>query len=368
MQPINTAILSFGMSGKLFHAPFVQVHEGFHFYAVWERTKNLAQEIYPEVKTYRSLDELLSDNTVELVIVNTPNATHYEYTKKALQAGKHVIVEKPFVVDMAEGEELLALAKEKGLILSPFQNRRWDSDFKTVKKIVEEEWLGRIVEAEFHFDRYKEELSPKLHKETPGPGTGALYDLGAHILDQALFLFGLPQAVFADIRIIRPQSKVDDYFEVLLYYPDMRVRLHGSYLVREPLPSYILHGSMGSFLKWRSDVQEADLQQGRTPGTPDWGIEPVTERGLLHTESGGQVIRENIPTVQGNYAGYFDGIYEAIRNGALPPVTGSDGLRTTRIIQAAFQSNEEKRVVPLNQSNGYGSFSLPQSGCNTHSK
>lgn len=350
MQPINTAILSFGMSGKLFHAPFVQVHDGFSFYAVWERTKNLAQEVYPQVKTYRTIEELLADEAVELVIVNTPNATHYEYTKKALQAGKHVIVEKPFVVDVAEGEELVALAKEKALVLSPFQNRRWDSDFKTVKKIVDEEWLGRIVEAEFHFDRYKEDLSPKLHKETPGPGTGALYDLGAHILDQALFLFGLPQAVFADIRIIRPKSKVDDYFEVILYYPDMRVRLHGSYLVREPLPSYIIHGSMGSFLKWRSDVQETHLQEGRTPGTPDWGIEPVTERGLLHTESGGEVIRENIPTVQGNYSGYFDGIYKAIREGGLTPVTGKDGVNTTRIIQAAFQSNDEKRVIPLNDS------------------
>jgi scyllo-inositol 2-dehydrogenase (NADP+) len=315
---------------------------------VWERTKNLAQEIYPQVKTYRTLDEVLNDEAVELVIVNTPNATHYDYTKKALEAGKHVIVEKPFVVKASEGEELAALAKEKGLVLSPFQNRRWDSDFKTVKKVVDEEWLGRIVEAEFHFDRYKEELSPKQHKEIPGPGTGALYDLGAHILDQALSLFGLPQAVFADIRIIRPRSRVDDYFEVLLYYPDMRVRLHGSYLVREPLPSYILHGSMGSFLKWRADVQETHLQEGRTPGTPDWGIEPVTERGLLHTESGGEVIRENIPTLPGNYLEYFNGIYEAIRNGATLPVTGKDGINTIRIIEAAFRSNEEKRVISLN--------------------
>lgn len=315
--------------------------------AVWERTKNLAQEIYPQVKTYRTLEELLADETIELVIVNTPNATHYDYTKKALEAGKHVIVEKPFVVKATDGEALVALAKQKNRVLSPFQNRRWDSDFKTVKKIVDEEWLGRIVEAEFHFDRYKEELSAKVHKEEPGPGTGALYDLGAHIIDQSLSLFGLPQAVFADIRIIRPRSRVDDYFEVLLYYPDMRVRLHGSYLVREPLPSFILHGSMGSFLKWRADVQETHLQEGRTPGTPDWGVEPVTERGLLHTESGGEVIRETVPTLQGNYAGYFDGIYEAIRNGAMPPVTGRDGINTIRIIEAAFRSSETRRVISL---------------------
>ncbi|HEV7331575.1 MAG TPA: Gfo/Idh/MocA family oxidoreductase [Flavisolibacter sp.] len=345
MQQINTAILSFGMSGKLFHAPFLHVHEGFRFYAVLERSKNLAQEVYPDVKTYRNLEDLLADETIELVIVNTPNYTHYDYAKKALEAGKHVIVEKPFVVNAAEGEELIQLAQQKGLLLSPYQNRRWDSDFKTVQKIVEEGWLGNIVEAEFHFDRYKEELSPKQHKEVPGPGTGALYDLGAHIIDQALLLFGEPEAVFGDIRIVRPVSKVDDYFEVLLYYPQLRVRLHGSYLVREPLPSYILHGAKGSFLKWRADVQEAALLEGKTPGTPDWGVEPVTERGLLHTEKDGAVIRETVPTVSGNYLHYFEGIYEAVRNGAALPITGQQAINTIRVIEAAFRSSEEKKVV-----------------------
>ena len=347
MQPIKTAVLSFGMSGTVFHAPFLQVHEGFHFYAVWERTKNEAQKRYPDVKTYRTLEELLADNAVELVIVNTPNYTHYDYAKKALEAGKHVVVEKPFVVRTKEGEELLALAKQKGKLLSVFQNRRWDSDFKTVKKIVAEDWLGEIVEAEFHFDRYKEELSPKQHKETPAPGTGALYDLGSHLVDGALHLFGLPEAVFADIRIIRPISKVDDYFEVLLYYPQLRVRLHGSYLVREPLPSFLLHGSKGSFIKWRADVQEAALQSGKTPGTPDWGIEPVTERGLLHTEKDGEVIRETVPTLQGNYLDYFEGVYEAIRNRAPSPVAAQDGINTVRVIEAAFQSSAEKKVISL---------------------
>ena len=347
MQPIKTAVLSFGMSGTVFHAPFLQVHEGFHFYAVWERTKNEAQKRYPDVKTYRTLEELLADNAVELVIVNTPNYTHYDYAKKALEAGKHVVVEKPFVVRTKEGEELLALAKQKGKLLSVFQNRRWDSDFKTVKNIVAEDWLGEIVEAEFHFDRYKEELSPKQHKETPAPGTGALYDLGSHLVDGALHLFGLPEAVFADIRIIRPISKVDDYFEVLLYYPHLRVRLHGSYLVREPLPSFLLHGSKGSFIKWRADVQEAALQSGKTPGTPDWGIEPVTERGLLHTEKDGEVIRETVPTLQGNYLDYFEGVYEAIRNRAPSPVAAQDGINTVRVIEAAFQSSAEKKVISL---------------------
>jgi len=345
MQPIKTAILSFGMSGKLFHAPFIDVHPGFDFYAVWERSKNLAQEKYPNVKTYRTLEELLADGTIELVIVNTPNYTHYEYTKSALEAGKHVIVEKPFTVSVAQGEELIALAKKRNAKLSVYHNRRYDSDFKVVKKMVTEGWLGEIVEAEFHFDRYKEELSPKVHKETPGPGTGALYDLGSHLIDQALQLFGMPQAIFADVQVMRPISKVDDYFELLFYYPGKRVRLKSSYLVREPLPGYVLHGTKGSFIKPKTDVQEMALMEGKIPGTNDWGKEPEGEKGLLHTEKEGKVIKEYTPSFQGNYLEYFDGVYEAIRNNKALPVEAQDAVNVIRIIEVAFQSTKEKRVI-----------------------
>ena len=345
MQPIKTAILSFGMSGRLFHAPFIHVLDEFELYAVWERSKNLAQEKYPGIKTYRTLDELLDDDTVELVIVNTPNYSHYEYVKKALEAGKHVVVEKPFVVESKEGEELVDLAKRKEKVLSVYQNRRFDSDYKTVKKIVEEGWLGEIVEAEFHFDRYKEDISVKPHKEVPGPGTGALYDLGSHIIDQALQLFGQPQAVFGDIRIIRAVSNVDDYFEVLLYYPNLRVRLHSSYLVREPLPGYILHGSKGSFIKAKTNVQEEALDKGIIPGGESWGVEPDSEKGYLHTEKNGEIIQRHIVSEKGNYANYFRGVYRAIRENLTPPVKAEEGLDVIRVINAAFQSSRENRVI-----------------------
>src|SRR6476469_8358943 len=199
MSPIKTAICSFGMSGKLFHAPFVDVNPGFELYSVLERTKNLALEIYPNIKTFRTLEEMLSDNAIELVIVNTPNATHYEYAKAALNAGKHVIVEKPFTVHSPEAKELIALAKEKKLQLSVYQDRRYDSGFLTIKKLLDEKLLGDITEAEIHFDRFKEELSYKAHKEEAKEGNGIVYDLGAHLIDQALQLFGMPNAVFADI-------------------------------------------------------------------------------------------------------------------------------------------------------------------------
>ena len=232
MQPINTALLSFGMSGQVFHAPFLKVHEGFDFYAVWERTKSLARQKYPGVRTYRSLQELLNDEAIELVVVNTPSVTHYEYAKKCLEAGKNVIVEKPFTSTVEEGEELIALSKAKNRLLSVYQNRRYDSDYKAIKKVVDEKLLGELIEAEFHYDRYTEQLSYKIHKETPTAGVGIVYDLGSHLIDQALSLFGMPQSVFADIDILRPNSKVDDYFELLMFYDHFRVRIHCSLLVR----------------------------------------------------------------------------------------------------------------------------------------
>src|SRR5450432_1729640 len=195
MTPIKTALCSFGVSGWVFHAPFIHLNPGFNLYAVWERSKNLAEKKYPGVKTYRLLEDMLADNSVELVIVNTPNLTHYEYTKKALQAGKHVIVEKPFTITVDEGEELIALAEKQNKKLSVYQNRRYDSDFKILKKVIREQLLGEIVEAEMHFDRFKDELSPKVHKEVPGPGNGILFDLGSHLIDQALQLFGMPEKI-----------------------------------------------------------------------------------------------------------------------------------------------------------------------------
>jgi predicted dehydrogenase len=347
MQPINTAICSFGMSGWVFHAPFISTHPGFRFYAVWERSKNLAREKYPDVKVFRTLEELLADELVELVVVNTPNATHYDFAKQALLAGKHVICEKPFTVTVAQAEELIQITARQNKQLSVYQNRRFDSDYRTIKSVLDQKLLGNIVEAEFHFDRYKEELSPKQHKEIPIPGTGCLYDLGSHLIDQALQLFGMPQALFADIAAMRPVSKVDDYFELLLYYPAHRVRIKSSYQVREALPGYVIHGSKGSFIKPKTDMQEAQLQAGMLPTENGYGTEPEAERGLLHTETEGKISREYISSFKGNYTDYYEGIYQAIRNRQPLPVTAEDGMKVIKIIEAAFQSSKERRVIDL---------------------
>lgn len=347
MRPINTALCSFGMSGWVFHAPFITANPHFNLYGVWERSKNKAAEAYPGIKTFRTLEELLADTNIELVVVNTPSVTHYEYTKQVLNAGKNCIVEKPFTATVAQAAELIALAKEKKLLLSVYQNRRYDSDFKTVKKVLDEGLLGKIVEAEIHYDRFVPELSYKVHKETPTAAVGALYDLGSHLIDQALQFFGMPVSVFADMRNNRPGSQVDDYFNLILFYPEYRAILKCSYFVREAMPGYQLHGTKGSFIKHKTDVQETDLQANKKPGGDDWGAEPAAQQGLLHTEKDGRVIKEQIPSLRGNYGEYYEGIFNALRHGAASPVSAEDGLKVIQVIEAAIKSNQEKRVIQL---------------------
>jgi predicted dehydrogenase len=333
------------MSGKVFHAPFIHANPNFNLYGVWERSKKIAHQFYPEVKSFDTLEEMLADEAIELVIVNTPNATHFDYAKKALQAGKHVVVEKPFVINAVEGTELIELAAKQNKKISVYHNRRFDSDFRLVRKVLEEDLLGNIGEATIRYDRFKDKPSPKIHKEVPAPGNGLLYDLGSHLIDQALQLFGKPSAVFADIAILRPFSQVDDYFELILYYEAKRVILKASNIVREGLPAYVLHGSKGSFIKSRTDVQENDLIAGIAPGTENWGIEPENEKGLLHTERDGQVVKEFLIPPQGNYMDFFDQLYQAIRHESNLPVTAVQGLEVVKIIEAAIKSNKEGMVV-----------------------
>lgn len=347
MTSIKTALLSFGMSGKVFHAPFLQVHPGFQLAGAWERSKKIIGGFYPGVISYPSLEALLADDSINLVIVNTPIATHYEYARQALLAGKNIIVEKAFTTTVAEAVDLKNIAEKVNKKISVYQNRRWDSDFKTVKKIISEGWLGDLIEAEIHFDRFKPQLSPKPHKEIKSPGSGLLKDLGPHIIDSAICLFGFPRALFADIRITRPDSVVDDWFDILLYYKNLRVRLKGSLYVRESLPGFIVHGSKGSFLKSRTDVQETELTAGKIPNTTAWGTEPESEQGLLHTEKDGKIIREKIQSLQGNYYGYYDGVYKALTEDKPMPVTVDDGINVMRIIESAERSCNEKKVIDL---------------------
>lgn len=347
MQPINTAICSFGMSGHFFHAPFIDANPSFNLYGVLERSKNLAEKAYPNIKTFRSLETMLEDRSIELVILNTPNITHYDFAKQIIKAGKHLVVEKPFTAIVSEAEELIALAKDNNVLMSVYHNRRWDSDFKTVKKIMDSGILGEIVEAEFHYDRFDPGLSYKVHKETPTEAVGSLYDLGSHLIDQALQLFGMPKAVFAHMDAFRPNSKVTDYFDVKLYYSNHLVTLKSSYFVREALPAYQLHGRNGSFIKTKSDIQEGELQKEIKPNTSNWGVEPDSEQGLLHIMKDGKSHKNFVSSEIGDYMAYYNGIYEAIRHKKPLPVTAEEGAQVIRVIEAALKSNIEKQVITI---------------------
>ena len=347
MIPITTALASFGMSGVVFHAPLLQANEGFKLTGILERTKDESRRLYPQSKLFRSFQEVCDDQDIELVIVNTPDHTHYELTKKALAAGKHVVVEKPFTLQFNQAEELIEIADKSSLVLSVFQNRRWDGDFLTVQQIIREGLLGRLVSFESHFDRYRNYIQEGTWKEEAGAGTGILYNLGSHMLDQALILFGMPESVFADIRALRDESQVDDSFDVWMKYPEVKVLVRASYLVREQGPRYILHGTDGSFLKWGIDPQEEALKAGHIPQGRDWGTEESSEWGLLHTTLEGRDIRERYPTIAGNYQAYYNNVYEAIRHSAPLQVPAREAALVIRVIEAALQSSEENCVISI---------------------
>lgn len=347
MHIIKTALLSYGMSGSVFHAPFIDLHEGFELTGSWERSKKLIQKDYPHVNSYNSVETILKDDSIELVVVNTPTGTHYDFTKKVLEAGKHAVVEKAFTITAAEAEELAALSIEKGLKLAVFQNRRWDSDFKTVKKVIASEVLGEIVEATFSYEAYLPALNTKAHLEEPSPAAGLIRDRGPHMIDQALDAFGAPDSIFADLAIMRTNSRVNDYFEIILYYQDKRVRLKGGFLAREMAPSYIVHGKKGSFLKSRADQQEDRLLAGEKPNRVDWCAEPEIEWGTLHAERNGEVFKEKIPSEKGNYLDFYEGVYQSIVNNQPEPVTAANGVQTMEIIEAAIRSAESGQRVQL---------------------
>lgn len=348
MKTIKTAILSFGMSGQVFHAPFIDLHPGFELVGAWERSKDIFTKHYPHARRYGTLEDILSDPEIALVVVNTPTYTHYEYAKLALNAGKHVVVEKAFTTTMSEAQELKQLAEDKGRMLSVYQNRRWDSDFLTVKQVVASEVLGQPVDVSFCFDRYSPELSHKQHKEVKGPGAGIVKDLGPHVIDQALHLYGKPEGVFAKISNTRATTEVDDYFKILLFYPNHTVTVRGGYFFKEQTPAFIVHGKKGSLLKSRADVQESQLQGGMKPNDERYGIEPSTAAGVLHYEKDGAEVKQLIEAPTGDYKQYYAGIYEALISDTRPPVTAEEGLQVMQVIESAFQSNEEQRVISLN--------------------
>lgn len=339
MRPkINVGLMAYGMSGKVFHAPFVHQNDGFNFVAVTERTKKQAAIDYPNVISYNTIDELIADENIDLIIINTPNYTHYDYAKKCLQAGKHILVEKPFTATVAQAKELFALAKELGKKAFIYQNRRFDSGFKITKEIIESGKLGKLTEVYFRFDRYRNEIGPKGFKEDPSfEASGLSYDLGPHLLDQAIALFGKPQKFYKVLANNRAGSKVDDYFFIHLAYPNqLNVYLTATMLAAAIPPAFVVNGSLGTFAKNHGDVQESQLLKGMKPADEGYGIEASQDAGKLTlvTPNGGREVA-TLTSPQGNYGEIFELVYQSIKNNQPFPITNEEIIAQLEILESA---------------------------------
>ncbi|MDQ0592851.1 scyllo-inositol 2-dehydrogenase (NADP+) [Chryseobacterium ginsenosidimutans] len=351
MQLVKVGLCAFGMSGKVFHAPFLKEHPGFFISAVVERSKEESKEKYPDATIYRSVEEMLKNADIELVVVNTPVQTHYEYTKMALEAGKNIVVEKPFTVNVSEAEELARLAEEKGLFLSVYQNRRFDRDYLQVQKVMNEGKLGAIKEVEIRFDRFRTEPSGKAHKENPeAKGSGSLHDLGSHLVDQAVQYFGFPEKLFADVFSMKGQEFANDYFEIILYYQnDLRVRLKSSVFTKEVHYAYAVHGEKGSFLQERTDNQENELIAGAIPTYGEDWVKPLKEDdGILNfLNENKETERYSTLSDPGNYMNYYQQIYEFIVFGYALPSPAEEIIKNMKIIDAAMESSKEGKIISL---------------------
>ncbi|MDF2831767.1 Gfo/Idh/MocA family oxidoreductase [Chryseobacterium indoltheticum] len=351
MQLVKVGLCAFGMSGKVFHAPFLKEHPGFFMSAVVERSKEDSKEKYPDAEIYRSVEEMLENADIEVVVVNTPVQTHFEYVKMALDAGKNVIVEKPFTVTVSEAEELVNLAENKNLFLSVYQNRRFDRDYLQVQKVLAEGKLGNVRESEIRFDRFRTEASGKGHKENPEQnGSGSMHDLGSHLVDQAVQLFGFPDKLFADVFSMKGEDFANDYFEILFYYKnDLRVRLKSSVFTKEEHFAYKIHGDKGSFLQERTDNQENELAAGTIPAYGKEWMEPLKESDgiLTYLNENSETKRVLTSSEFGNYMNYYQQIYEHIVFGYALPSLGNEVVQNMKIIEAALESSKKGKIIEL---------------------
>jgi len=344
---VRVGLIGFGLAGQAFHAPVIRGVPGMELACVLERHTSLAKEKYPEVLVARTLDELLSDKTIRLCVVATPNDSHFSYTKACLEAGRDVVVDKPFTPTMAEAGQLVGLAAERGRLLTVYQDRRWDGVFLTVKQLVSSGALGAIAEYEARFDRFRLQPKPNAWRERPdAPAAGVLWDLGPHLIDQALVLFGEPEAISATALRQRPTSQVDDAFDVCLDYPGLRATLRARIVAYAPGPHLLIHGTDGSFVKYGMDPQEEILRGPNSPDGPDWGA----EWGLEPEDRWGTLSRVNeaprkVKTERGDYRGFYANVRDAIEKGTPLDVTPEQALRTMRALLLAHKSSHERRTV-----------------------
>ena len=337
---LNVGLVGFGFAGKVFHAPVIRAVEGLRLSAIVQR-HGPPDPKYPDVEFVRSVDELLK-REIDLVVVATPNTSHHPIAKQALLAGRHVVVDKPLTTTLAEAQDLVAIAKRQRRIVTVYQDRRYTGDFVTVQNVVAEGALGRVTTYESHFDRFRPEQKPKAWREEPLPGSGVWFDIGPHLFDQALLLFGIPEAIGADIRIEREGGRIDDAFDVTLYYPSMRAVLRAS-MLRQPVgPTWIVNGTKGSFVKHGMDPQEAALKEGRTPDEPDWDADPPELHGKLITSDA----THTVPTLRSSFVRYYQNVRDAMLGKSELAVSPEWSLDVMRGLVLAVQSSQTRRVLP----------------------
>jgi len=344
---VRVGLIGFGLAGQAFHAPVIRGVTGMELACILERRGTRAREKYPDVRVVRSLEELLADKEIQLCVIATPNDSHFELARACLLAGRDVVVDKPFAPTLAESEELVRLASDRGRLITVYQDRRWDGDFQTVKKIVESGRLGTVVEYECRFDRFR--LEPKANawrERSDQPGAGVLFDLGPHVIDQALVLFGEPQSITASAFCQRETSRVDDSFDVCLEYSGLRAMGRARIIAFAPGPHFLIHGTKGSFVKYGMDPQEAllrgdDFPQG-TDWSANWGDEAESLWGTLSPVGEPSV---KVRTERGDYRGFYANVRDAIEKKSALEVTPEQALRTMRAVMLAHKSSRERRTV-----------------------
>ena len=337
---LNVGLVGFGFAGKVFHAPVIRATTGLRLTTIVQR-HGAPDPLYRDVEFVRSLEELLT-RPVDLIVVATPNTSHHPIAKQCLLAGHHVVVDKPFTTTLAEAEALVQLARQQRRVLTVYQDRRYTGDFATVQQLVSDGAVGRVVIFESHFDRFRPELKQNAWREQELAGSGVWFDLGPHLFDQALLLFGVPEAIGADIRIERERAVVDDAFDVTLYYPRMRAFLRASCMAAPLGPTWMVHGTKGSFIKYGMDPQEAALKAGHTPDEPDWDVEPPEMYGKLTTPDGTQVV----PTLRSSFVHFYENVRDTILGKAQLAVTPEWSLDVMRGLLLACESSRRRCVLP----------------------
>jgi predicted dehydrogenase len=342
---IRVGLVGFGMAGRVFHAPLLASVDGLELAAVVERSTNNAAERYPGITTYRLIEALLADTTLGLIVLATPSGAHFEQAKQILEAGKNLVVDKPMAATSAEIAQLIEIARARGVLLAPFHNRRWDSDFRTIQKLLPEGSLGRLVSFESNYDRWRPVPKAGAWREDPAQAGGTVLDLGTHLGDQVLALFGKPEGVSAEVKRERDGVGANDSFQIRLRYVGFTVNLGANCFSAQPRSRFHLRGTKGNFVKLGLDIQEAALQKIAHITDPAWGQEPSANWGTLHVDvDGGMVVRPVAP-IPGDYRLYYAGIRDALLGKAAAQVTALDAWRVAKVLEWAVESSEQRREI-----------------------